>query len=168
MNADCENRTRAGDCLTRNSRQLCDSCFDLLSPDEMDTRDICFMVADYARKAQRQLSSLKKPPTKCLTLRPNEDRSCLERGLVALCGFCISTLTTDELIAYATAIVNRRREIQEYCDDEAEAKEYAAELGIDLKDWCLDVDQWEPLVHYATFHTSKPCFIHAAETEQAA
>lgn len=178
MNADCENLTRAGDCLTRNSRQLCQPCLDLLSPDEMDARDIAFMVSDYARKAQRQLSELKKAPARCLTLRPNEDRSCLGRQLVALCGFCITSMTTDELIDYATAIVKRRREIQDYCDDEAEAKEYAAELrarGITGIEWniecSLDSDSESMEAAYiihSLFQFSKPCFIHADETEQAA
>jgi hypothetical protein len=174
MNADCENRTRGGDCLTRNSRLLCDSCLDLLSDDELDSREVSFMVADYARKAQRQLAALKKPPKRCLTLRPNEDRSCLERGLVALCGYCITSMTTDELIAYATDIVKTRRESAEYWDDEAEAKEYAAELrargvtGIEWNIECsLDSDSESMEAAYivhSLFQFSKPCFIHAEES----
>jgi hypothetical protein len=168
MSPTCENSTRAGDCLTRNARILCDSCFELLTPSELDTREVCFMVADYARKAQRQLSKLKRAPVKCMTLRPNEDRSCLGRELVALCAYCITSMTEAELIAYATAIVARRREIQDYMDAEAEAKEYAASLGIDLNDYCIDFDDFEPKLHYVTFHTSRPCFVHPEETEQAA
>lgn len=168
MNRDCENSNRSGDCLSRNSRVLCDSCFDLLSDDELDRRELCFMVSDYARKAQRQLSKLTRTPKKCLTLRPNEKRSCIERGLVALCGFCITSMTQDELIAYASAIVASRREMRDYWNAEEEAKEYAAELGVDLNKFYTDLDAWEPFVNYATFHSSKPCFIHPEETEQAA
>jgi hypothetical protein len=134
----------------------------------MDSRDVCFIVSDYARKAQRQLSALKTAPKHCMTLRPNEDRSCLQRELVALCAFCITSMTEGELIAYATAIVQSRREISDYWEAEAEAKEYAAELGVSLHDFCRDLDEWEPLVNYATFHTSKPCFIHPEEMELAA
>jgi len=168
VNPNCENSNRNGDCIERNSRHLCDVCFDLLTPAEMDSRDVCFIVSDYARKAQRQLAALKTTPLHCLALRPNEDRSCLQRELVALCAFCICSMSEGELIAYATAIVQKRREITEYWEAEEEAKEYAAELGVNLCDCCPNIDEWETMVNYATFHTSKPCFIHPDEMELAA
>jgi len=173
MNADCENRTKSGDCLTRDSRRLCDSCCDLLSDDEHTQREIAFMVADYARKAQRQLAQIKRPPRRCLTLRPNERRSCIGRNLVALCGYCITSMTTHELIAYATAIVTQRNESAAYWKDEAEAADYAEELrarGVTGVHWNIELTTQDDYPERAylicgLFMFGTPCFIHA---EQAA
>ena len=160
MTNECTNRNRRGDCLDRNSRQLCEYCDGLLSDDERTQRQIAFIVSALARKTQKKLAQLGRMPRHCLTLRPNEDRTCIERGLYGLCAFCVSSMTEQELIAYVTKIEERRNEIDEYWQAEKEAKEYAASLGVDLDHCYTDLDDFDSYHAYTSFHFSKPCFIH--------
>jgi hypothetical protein len=167
--SDCENLTRSGDCLTRNSRHLCDYCDSLLSDDERDSRKIDLYVQDWKRKAAKQ------PASKCLKIRKsgNDDRTCREKGLNALCPYCVAAMSDRQLRAYATALVKRNREMREYWDDRAESDEYTDELkasGVAGIDWNIecsfdnDTDYTSrTAILFFLFAFGKPCWDHSRE-----
>lgn len=135
--SDCENLTRSGDCLTRNSRVLCDYCDSLLSDDERDSREVAFYLRDWKRKAEKQ------PASECLKIRKsgNDTRTCREKKLTALCPYCIARMSDRQLRAYVSALVKRNREMREYWDDRAESDAYTEELkasGVVGIDWNIE------------------------------
>jgi hypothetical protein len=175
-NPECRAINRNGDCLKRNSRTLCEYCEGLLSDDELTAREVAFLVSDLRSKAQRQLASLKKTPRHCIKIDTTRDtRTCIERGIQCLCGFCVSGMTERQLTRHATKIVNWRNESRDYWRERAESDEYERELkarkvpGID---WNIEADfdgdegrdyPERGILISGIFAYSKPCFIHGKE-----
>ena len=170
MNPDCENANRNGDCLTRNSRLLCDSCESLLSPDELAQREIAFMVAKYRRAAAGAKPGCTKPR------KYDGGRTCIKKNLQALCPGCIAGMSDAKLWRYVRKLYKEMEETRQYWREYQEAIEYAAELkaaGIAGIDWNIEqtsADEYKERSYliYSLFLFGKPCFIHPEEMEQAA
>jgi hypothetical protein len=172
---DCLNLTKAGDCLTRNSRKLCDYCDSLLSSDERVAREILQYVADARSKAQRVYEN--RAPRKCVARQKwgNGASTCRDKKLTNLCAFCITSLNDRQLHAYAKKIVRAREESRQYWAEYNEAQEYAEELkaqGVRGIDWNIEqvgmVGGESELTERmyiieGLFNHSKPCFVHGGE-----
>lgn len=150
INPDCENLKRAGDCLTRNSRVLCDSCESLLSEDELDAREVQFMVQRLRRQAQGVTAG-------CQRKRHSDSRTCLQKRLTGICSGCVAMMSEESLLKYCRRKTAEARRSREYWREYEEAQEYEAELR------ARGVTDCEWGVHHiinGLFDWSRPCFIH--------
>ena len=171
-NPTCQSIRKGQDCISRNARLLCDVCTDLLTEAEHREREIVFFVADTARKAQRELATLKRAPRRCMRPRPTDTRTCSEKGLLSRCGFCISQMTEKELLDFATKVIDGREAHRQYWEEYEEANEYAEELkaaGVRGTDWNIECCDSEETTAYKfwLFMASRPCWMHSEAANAA-
>lgn len=165
MNA-CQSMKRAGDCLARNARTLCDYCESLLSRDEHMAREVAFYVARARAKAERVYQQRK--PRKCIALnKDTEAATCLDKKLTNICAFCITSLTEKQLTKYANALAQRGEESRKHWAEHAESDVYLAELraaGVRGIEWNIEqVDESNfaerNLIIFSLFLFSAPCHV---------